>query len=432
MNVVLLLPRYGKVQEVSQAVEHEQQSGDIDDNFMHRRSTREPSKQKVICFICQEIRTVELKRYDEGGLARCSHIKSRDRISERAEVFLSMPDHKFNEAAKRLKIMESGQSFDIFSIDIYYHQSCYVKFALKPVTEEEEADLESQQKKNEVMADFFKAVRIKILGKKEAFLLHAMLADIKSFSEEYNMPPVIKHTVELKRQLIAEFSDEICFFPSGKYLIVHASSINPCQYSIAILQGRCLRGDEFVKSFSNFIRLKVKSIAIPSREENDKWPQHIVDMLDRGPMQELYNVIYASIYNSDYKLNESGYAVTISNNIATKIWSVASDWQSLITKEKSAKQIILGQTIHRTTASKETIRNLHRLGHTSSYNDILQQNKQWSRMISSTPASFAKGLIRGLSVHSSIDNNDGRQETFTGAGTTHDTNRTLFQPIAPG
>ena len=26
-----------------------------------------------------------------------------------------------------------------------------------------------------------------------------------------------------------------------------------------------------------------------------------------------------------------------------------------------------------------------------------------------------------------IDNNDGRQETLTGAGTTHDSNKTLFQ-----
>ena len=118
--------------------------------------------------------------------------------------------------------------------------------------------------------------------------------------------------------------------------------------------------------------------------------------------------------------------------MATKIWSLASDWESLITKENSAKQLILGQTVHQITASKETIKNLRRLGHTASYNDVLKLNKQWSKMVSSTPSSFAKGLLRGIPVHSSIDNNDGRQETFTGAGTTHDTNRTLFQPIMSG
>ena len=180
------------------------------------------------------------------------------------------------------------------------------------------------------------------MRKKEAFLLHVMLADIKSFSEEYNLPPIMEHTVELKRKLIAEFGDEIRLFPSGKYLIVHASSINPCQYSVAILQGRCLRDDDFVKSFSSFIRLKAKCIAMSIQEENNESPQHLVDMLDRGPMQELYNVIYASIYTSEYQLNESGYTVTSSNNMATKIWSLASDWESLIRKRKFSQAVDFG------------------------------------------------------------------------------------------
>ena len=36
-------------------------------------------------------------------------------------------------------------------------------------------------------------------------------------------------------------------------------------------------------------------------------------------------------------------------------------------------------------------------------------------------------LRKGVVTHNTIDNNDGRQKTVTGAGTTHDTNKTLFQ-----
>ena len=36
-------------------------------------------------------------------------------------------------------------------------------------------------------------------------------------------------------------------------------------------------------------------------------------------------------------------------------------------------------------------------------------------------------LRKGICTHSTVDNNDGNQETLTGAGTTHDTNKTLFQ-----
>ena len=36
-------------------------------------------------------------------------------------------------------------------------------------------------------------------------------------------------------------------------------------------------------------------------------------------------------------------------------------------------------------------------------------------------------MRKGVSTHSTVDNNDGKQETLTGEGTTHDTNQTLFQ-----
>eukprot|EP00794_Sanderia_malayensis_P019636 gene19636-21579_t len=163
-----------------------------------------------------------------------------------------------------------------------------------------------------------------------------MLADIKSFSEEQDISPVIEHTVTLKRHLIAEFGDEIAFFPSGKYIIVHASSINP--YSVATLQGRCLRDEDFVRSFSYLIRLKSKQLA--SNENLDLGIQ-----LDADPLPEIYNVIYASKYGSNYQVNDSGYAITKSKNIATRVWSIASDWQSFVTGEKSYKQVVLGKDI---------------------------------------------------------------------------------------
>ena len=75
-------------------------------------------------------------------------------------------------------------------------------------------------------------------------------------------------------------------------------------------------------------------------------------MLDRGPLKEIYNVIYASI-NPAYKVNEYGYAITRSRPVATKIWSVSSDWVFLLTKERTAKQAVARLTVHRLTSSKE-------------------------------------------------------------------------------
>lgn len=321
--------------------------------------------------------------------------------------------------------MQGGQAFDIFAIDVYYHNSCYIKFAIKPpfTAQEEEVD-ELKLREMDVMGDFFCAVRIKILRKKEAFLLHQLLNDVKVISEGNGVNAVVTNTATLRRKLAEEFGEDIGFFPTGRYVIVHSSLMNPCEYSITTLEGHCLNDGDFVRSFANFVKEKMKKANINALPDD---PESLLDRFKDGPLPDLYNAIYATMY-SRFSVNEHGYAKTDSSNIATKIWSLALDWQSLITRTANAKQAMLGLTVHRLTGSKEAAQTLHSLGHTISYNEILRYNDLWAK----NQHPVHKKFFNVRSLHTSIDNNDGRQETITGAGTTHDTNRTLFQPVLPG
>ena len=52
-------------------------------------------------------------------------------------------------------------------------------------------------------------------------------------------------------------------------------------------------------------------------------------------------------------------------------------------------------------------------------------NRFWGK--SQAPAQ--KRLIKSIPLHSTIDNNDGCQETMSGSGTSHHTNSTFFQPL---
>ena len=127
-------------------------------------------------------------------------------------------------------------------------------------------------------------------------------------------------------------------------------------------------------------------------------------------------------------LNKHGYVNTPSVNEANKIWAVSKDWETLLTKEKSAKSVALSLSIHRLTGSKETIKYLHHCGHGISYKDVQDLNTEWAKGVTPNqqhilPAGFRKGRP----VHVSIDNSDGRQQTLTGANTTHYTNGTIFQ-----
>ena len=90
-------------------------------------------------------------------------------------------------------------------------------------------------------------------------------------------------------------------------------------------------------------------------------PDQMNEFLDNGHMPELYNTIYVTKYGPNFKINEYGYAITHSENIAIKIWSIASDWQALITTIDTPKQMVLSLTLHRITGSKESVNYIHKV-----------------------------------------------------------------------
>ena len=134
---------------------------------------------------------------------------------------------------------------------------------------------------------------------------------------------MIDNTKELKRRLIEKFDEKIGFFPSGKQLIVFSIEVNPCQYSVATLDGFGLSDNDIIRSFARMVRRKLQTC----NQLRESWPMSIDDIenfVQRGPLPELYNAIYATI-NPSFKVHSSGYAVTPSHQSATKIWSITFD-----------------------------------------------------------------------------------------------------------
>ena len=387
------------------------------------RPARISSKEKRHCFICDSKRPTDGNNYNQGGLGRCSVKSASERLLKRKELHMQDPVNRFYEAAKRLDILLSGPSHDIFAVDVYYHQSCYMKFALVP-TKSNEGD-DNEERLEDVMQSFYYKVKSRILRDKGAFLLNELLEDIEILSDEQGLSsPAIQHTSTLKMKLIQEFGESISFFPHGRYLLVHSADTNPCEYAIAALHGCGLRDNDIAKSFGRMVRRQVQKIA----DKKKQWPltpEELTEMLDRGPAQCLYNAIYYTMHDHA-KLNEYGYAETPTHLKAIKIWSLASDWESLIAAQPTPKQAVMGLVIHRMTGSKEVANMLHKCNHVISYQDIRVQNLAWSRMVSSRQSQLSN-LRKGVCTHSTLDNNDGKQETLTGKGTTHDTNKTLFQ-----
>ena len=118
-------------------------------------------------------------------------------------------------------------------------------------------------------------------------------------------------------------------------------------------------------------------------------------------------------------LNEYGYARTPSDNESSRIWTISSDWESLITKDRSAKATALSLTVHRLTGSKETTNYIHRCGHGISYADVQLVKKDCADNVSSSSSILPDGFVYKKALYISIDNSDGKQQTLIGAHTTH-------------
>ena len=203
-------------------------------------------------------------------------------------------------------------------------------------------DHSSIKNNEDLLEDFFLKVKRKIIQGKRAYLLIDLLHDFMRMSEEEGFEtPIIDKSWTLKMRIIERFPEDISFYPSGRNCLVHSSQMNPCEYSIATIKGRGLRDEDIIRAFSAMVRRKVAQLKQEDGSKYDKQrpytPDEVLKLLDIGPLPHLYNVIYATLH-PNYKLNDNGYAETKSGKLATKIWSMASEWESFITKEKSVKQ----------------------------------------------------------------------------------------------
>ena len=93
------------------------------------RSTSKNLKQ--LCFICHEQRECDSNSYNNGGLGRCESEGSKAKLQERTTQFLKDKEHKFHEAATRLQRKISFEALDFYAMDVFYHNSCYIKFVIK-------------------------------------------------------------------------------------------------------------------------------------------------------------------------------------------------------------------------------------------------------------------------------------------------------------
>ena len=174
------------------------------------------SYDKKLCFICYETKNTDGLPFNGGGLGRFSGGGGNK------ECYLLEKADPYYQASCRLDAILKVDACDVFSADIYYHKNCYSSYAHPYIVVESK---EKDGEKELVIQSFLVDIKRKIIIDKCAFLLHELLNDIMSFSEEVGFEePVIKDARNLRRRIEKEFKHDISFMAISKYLLVYASS----------------------------------------------------------------------------------------------------------------------------------------------------------------------------------------------------------------
>ena len=234
--------------------EPEPEPSPVENPLQSPRLIRGKRVEKMICFVCNSNKNVELP-YKDGGIARCETDSAMFRLSGSKDNWLKNPDSLYFEAAQRFDVLTAVR--DVYAADVYYHKKCYNKFIRMSSNSVIVEDSDVSETNEKVVQHFYRKILQKVIRDKNAYLLSELLRDCKEISKEFGLdeaPVYLRHTYRVKESLMQHFETQISFSSITKYVVVHSSEVNVVTYSFATLKGRGLQEDDIVKSFANLIR----------------------------------------------------------------------------------------------------------------------------------------------------------------------------------
>ena len=135
---------------------------DMDISLNESTSSKISVKRKSIdkeklCFVCQEKRKSDNFPLNQGGLGRCTEERAGNRIKELTSIFLKDEHSRFHNAAIKLNILLAG-SQEIYAVEVYYHQSCYLKYAINKIAGNAESNEYEETVSVIILDDFLSKV----------------------------------------------------------------------------------------------------------------------------------------------------------------------------------------------------------------------------------------------------------------------------------
>ncbi|KAK1894720.1 Serine/threonine-protein kinase ATG1 [Dissostichus eleginoides] len=263
----------------------------------------------------------------------------------------------------------------------------------------------------EAQTIFFDNIRTVIFDEHELRSLQSLLRDYSSIVSRYGFPTSGVKSSYIKDILTREFKDKIGFHsrPQRNQSDLVYDTSGSGSYVEAAISSIGVSSEQLVQNVAARLRDDVKSIKLVP------WPPRVEELEEEEELPPLVLQLLSAL--------QGKHGVDLSPSTL----SLTSLITQYIIKRPTTTAINATVTLHGLTRSKELVDSYYKLGMGISYPNVLLLRDVWTmhdlERCSVCPAEIAEGEP-SISI---IDNDDFRNDTLTGGGTSHRCNWMFLQ-----
>lgn len=308
---------------------------------------------------------------------------------------------------------------DPFAAEIRYHPKCWRKF-IKPIyTNDDEPHL-SDMRRQEILQLFLNHTQTAIFDNNEPRSLQGLLRDYIEIHRNFGYDCSATKSSTIKDILCKEFGDKIGIytnrFHKNQSGIVYDAALGGT-FIEAALNGWGIDDEQLL----NLAARRLSSLCAGFSGIN--WPPRIDELETKEELCPALTKFLIWLRKPAEQLGE------LQDKTKPELEALSSIMLSYINRMRTVTKINMSVTLHGLTRSREIIDIMSKSGIGISYTDVLNLYESWAK----SGLDETHGLLRELAEDypgcAITDNDDFKDDTVTGAGTSHRTNLMFVQKL---
>ncbi len=432
-------------------------SEDTEETDSGNRRTRSatPSCDRSLCIICQEVKKLASDRRRPEKVHPLTLSSSVKTMIQAAEI------RNDERVLMELRGGVRGAA-DPIAGDVLVHHSCQSKYThkrslmtLEQPPDEEEPAADPYDQAFDIIAN---DVKVRVIDGMEVLQMSDLLQQFIQLLGDFGIMRPEYRSEKLKKHLMKSFSDQISFwhpkFRRGSEVIF--SDVQPGRIVEAGMAASSKLQEEEIVHDVQLSEDRHKQYAREAyhttqmlrqaimQVEDMEWPplpEHITTEAAQASIPtSLFNVL-AWIVNADTSIKDGNdislhVPAPVSQSAKTRILSIAQDIIFLTRngRIRTPKHVSLAVSVHHKTGSMQLVSTLNQLGHCISKSKLQEVETALTevRLQQQNANIIPSNITPHVPVTFVWDNNDIREETATGEGTTHCTNGIVIQAVVSG